>query len=115
MGAALERLLGAAGYRTTIFKSGEAMLEDESLVTADCFIFDVRLPGMSGFELHQRAALRGAVAPVIFVTAHDDAHARELAQASGAVAIFAKPFGRQSLLAAVAGALGPSGAVGGAA
>jgi len=45
------------------------------------------------------------VAPVIFITAYDDLPSREQAQAIGAVALFAKPFRGQPLLAAIAGAL----------
>ena len=105
MGQAIERLLSAAGYRTTTFQSAEALLEQEAAVRADCFILDIHLPGISGFELQQRLALRGDVAPVIFITAYDDLAAREQAQATGAVALFAKPFRGQPLLAAIAGAL----------
>jgi len=105
MGHAIERLLSAAGFRATTFRSAEAMLEYEAAVTADCFILDVHLPGISGFELQRRIALRRAVAPVIFITAYDDSAAREHAQAAGAVALFAKPFKGRPLLAAIAGAL----------
>jgi FixJ family two-component response regulator len=105
MGQAIERLLSAAGYRTATFQSAEAMLEDEAAVKADCFILDIHLPGISGFELQQRIAMRSTVAPVIFITAYDDLASREQAQATGAVALFAKPFRGQPLLAAIADAL----------
>jgi FixJ family two-component response regulator len=105
MRQAVERLLSAAGFHAMTFRSAEALLEDEVAVQADCFILDIHLPGISGFELQQRIALRGAVAPVIFITAHDDPASRAHAQAAGAVALLTKPFRRQPLLAAIADAL----------
>jgi FixJ family two-component response regulator len=107
MGQAIKRLLNAAGYSATTFTSGEALLEDEAAMRADCFILDIHLPGVSGFELRQQIKMRGGVAPVIFITAYDDLAAREHARAIGAVAIFAKPFRAEPLLAAIAGALAP--------
>lgn len=106
MGKAIERLLNVAGYGTTSFRSAEALLDDDVAVrAADCFILDIQLPGLSGFELHGQIAMRRAIAPVIFITAHDDPATREQAQALGAAAFFAKPFRRQPLLVAIAGAL----------
>jgi FixJ family two-component response regulator len=105
MRQAIKRLLGAAGYRTMTFSSAEALLESEASADADCFVLDVHLPGISGFELQQQMALRGVATPVIFITAYDDLACREQAKAIGAVAIFAKPFSAQPMLAAIAGAL----------
>ena len=105
MRQAIKRLPSAAGYRTMTFSSAEALLESEAGAKADCFILDVHLPGISGFELQQRIALRGVAAPVIFITAYDDLACRDQAKAIGAVALFAKPFGAQPMLAAIAGAL----------
>jgi FixJ family two-component response regulator len=105
LGRAVERVLSAAGYCATTFRSAEALLEDEMAVRADCFILDIHLPGISGFELQERIAQRSVDAPVIFVTAYDDPASRERARASGAVALFAKPVSGQLLLAAIGGAL----------
>jgi FixJ family two-component response regulator len=107
MGQAVERLLSAAGFRATTFRSAEALLADEAAMRADCFVLDIHLPGISGFELQQRIVRRGTAAPVIFITAYDDPASRAHAQAAGAVALFAKPFGGRPLLAAIAGALVP--------
>lgn len=105
MNQALERLLNAAGFEPTMFRSGEALLADGAATTADCFILDVHLPGISGFELQERIALCGAVAPVIFITAYADSAARERAREAGAAGFFSKPFSGQPLLAAIQQAL----------
>jgi FixJ family two-component response regulator len=105
MGQAIKRLLSAAGHRVTTFESAEALLADEGAMRGDCFVFDVHLPGLSGFDLQQRIAMHGVVAPVIFITGYDDVAAREQARQSGAVALLIKPFQGQLLLSAIAGAL----------
>jgi FixJ family two-component response regulator len=108
MNNALQRLLNAAGYRTTTFPSAEALLADELAVSADCFVFDIHLPGISGFELQQQLAQSGTNTAVIFITAYEDRACRQQAQRAGAVALFAKPFEGRQLLAAIAGAVMPS-------
>ncbi len=101
---AVERLLLAGGHRVSSFPSAEALLESEARSSAGCLILDVRLPGLSGFELRERLARQGAHPPVIYVTAHDDPSARERAAREGA-ALFIKPVDGRLLLDAVARAL----------
>jgi len=105
MSQAIERLLSAADYRASTFRSAEALIADDAAMAADCFIFDVHLPGESGFELRQRIALQGTGAPVIFITADCSSAAREQARLGGAFAIFSKPFSGQALLSTIANAL----------
>jgi FixJ family two-component response regulator len=102
MGQAISSLLHASGYRATVFQSAEAMLADEAALAADCFILDVHLPGLSGFELRQRIALQRAGAAVILMTADDSGAVHQRARAEGAVAIFLKPFGGPAFLATIA-------------
>lgn len=106
MSQAIERLLNAAGYDTRTFDSAEALLADGKAPAAACLVLDVNLPGLSGFELSRRMAESGMRQPIIFITAHDEAVARQKAEQAGAFAFFAKPFSGRSLIAAVATALG---------
>jgi two-component system response regulator FixJ len=58
----------------------------------------VRLPGMSGIELHRHLLARGCSIPVIFITAHgSDDHARLQATSNWTVAYFTKPLGDELL------------------
>lgn len=107
MGQAIRRLLKAAGYGVTTFQSAEALLRDEAALKADCFVLDVHLPGLTGFELRQKIAMRRAVAPVIFITADEDREIFQRAWSAGAVAVFLKPFNGPAFLATVADALVP--------
>jgi FixJ family two-component response regulator len=102
---ALERLLQASGHEVSSFASAEALLESEGCLGVACLVLDVRLPGLSGFELRERLAERGCEAHVIYVTAHDDPAARERAAREGAP-FFLKPVDGRALLAAICEALG---------
>lgn len=103
---AFERVLNAAGFRAEAFASAESLLESDAADRATCLVFDVHLPGLSGFEL-RRALVRSGCRqpPVIFITGHDDPAAREQAEALGASAYLPKPFAGRALVDAVARAV----------
>src|SRR5262249_27427786 len=97
----MERVLSAGGFAVVTFDSAEALIEADAARTADCLVLDVRLPGMSGFELYGRLALGGEPAPAIFITAHDEASTRSEAARVGAKGYLPKPFSGRTLLEAV--------------
>jgi len=68
-------------------------------------VLDVRLPGMSGFELYQKLTDAGINPPVIFMTSHDEGRTRQQAENALAVAYLPKPFPGKNLLTAVTEAL----------
>jgi FixJ family two-component response regulator len=98
---AVRRLLEAAGFDTRCFTSGGALLDDEQANDADCLVLDVHLPDMNGFDLQRRLAANGFSAPVVVITAHDDAMHRRAARDIGAFAYLTKPFSSLSLVDAV--------------
>ena len=98
MGQAVGRLLKAAGFQALAFCSGQALMDTNPVATGDCFILDIHMPGMSGFELADRLRARGVCAPIIFITAHDDPSSRERARDFRAFGYMLKPFGSESLL-----------------
>ena len=73
-----------------------------------CLILDVRMPGMSGVELHDQLIAWRDPIPVIFLTAHGDIPMAARAMAAGAVQFFEKPFNNQALLDAVQHAVAQS-------
>ena len=109
MSHALERILRLAGYTPNSYRSAEDYLSN-SRHDAACLIIDVQLPGMTGFELHARLAGAMERAPVIFVTAIDDAAARLKADAANSIAFLAKPFSGRTLLESVGRAIARDGA-----
>jgi FixJ family two-component response regulator len=103
---AILRLLEAAGFRAQAFASAEALLTESTMhQQADCFVFDLHLPGMSGIDLYRVLREAGVSAPVVIITAHDDAHFRQAATCIGAAAYIPKPFSGRALVAAVAKAM----------
>jgi len=109
MRKAIERLLRAGGFQCVSFASAEALLQADAADTAACLVLDVHLPGLSGFQLQRQLMASGRKSPVIFITAHDDAAARDEAQRIGSLAYFRKPFDGKALLEAIrqAGNLDP--------
>jgi FixJ family two-component response regulator len=101
MREAIESLLAAAGFETAAYASAEALLAGGAVEGAACVISDLRLPSMSGFELLAELRARGALAPVIVITAHDAPGMSKEAARLGAAAFLAKPFPGSALLAAI--------------
>jgi FixJ family two-component response regulator len=98
MSQALERLLRVAGYTPRTFSSAELLIEDGGATRAAYLVFDVQLPGMTGFELRERLVRQGNRAPVIFITAYDEPEARNAAGKAGALAYLTKPFAGKDLI-----------------
>ena len=74
-------LLESAGFSAVAFASAESFLSSGRPKQFSCLIADVRMPGMSGLELHQKLVASSYMIPTIIVSAHAD----ERARASGAV------------------------------
>jgi len=98
---AIGRLLRAAGFTVASFASAEEFLEATHPVRPRCLVLDVRLSGMTGFELHEELLAGGTAPPVVFITAHDDPATRERARRAGAVQYLRKPFEESALIEAL--------------
>jgi FixJ family two-component response regulator len=99
--AGLSDLLESAGLKTGHYSSAEEFLDNWHPGLSGCLVLDVRLPGMSGMELHTKLAESGAALPVIIMTAHGDMPMVRKALKTGAVEFLIKPFQDQELLLAV--------------
>jgi FixJ family two-component response regulator len=101
VGHALGRFLRSAGYAVESFGSAEAFLALHPAPASGLLIVDVRMPGMSGPELQRDLIRRGATIPMLFISAVDDAHVRDLVIAAGAAGWLRKPVDGEDLLARV--------------
>ncbi len=102
----LESLIKSVGVAVMLFASAEDFLDAAGYNHVDCLILDVRLPGMSGIELHRELASRSCKAPVIFITAHgDDDSVRSEVASHWTFGYLTKPFSEEELLNAVDAAL----------
>ena len=88
---ALALLLAEEGYDVDVAASGEEALDTLARSTPDALLTDVRMPGMSGIELFQRARAAAPDLPVIVMTAYGaDCDAARAADA-GADSFLTKP------------------------
>jgi FixJ family two-component response regulator len=97
MRRALGRLLRSLGHDVRVFGSAEEFEAED--VTVDCLVLDVRMPGLSGFELLERLRSRSAPTPVVFVTGHTDPKARDVPPFD--TQLLTKPFDELTLMAAI--------------
>ena len=99
-------LLEANGFSVTTFASAEQFLarlpEPEPVA---CLLLDVRMPGMSGLELHEELVRRGSALPLIFITGHGDVPMAVSRMKKGACDFLEKPFSDAQLRQLVADAL----------
>ena len=95
---ALQRLLQAYGFATSVFASAEQFLSRAKAQSASCLILDVRMPGMTGLALHDYLVSTGCRIPTILITACPTSGERRRAIASGVVSYLAKPLSEQALL-----------------
>ena len=105
MSQALERILRLGGHEPRKYVSAEAYLESGDASVVACFVIDVQLPGISGFDLQARLAQTNGATPIIFVTAFDTPEARARAHEAGAAGFLVKPFSGRLLLETVATAV----------
>ena len=91
-------LLESQGFKVAPFVSAEDFLRAWRPEFNGCLLLDVRMPGMSGLELHERLRARYCTLPVIFITGHGDVPMAVAALKKGAVDFIEKPFNDTELL-----------------
>ncbi|MET0348457.1 MAG: LuxR C-terminal-related transcriptional regulator, partial [Rhizobacter sp.] len=73
-------------------------------------LLDVRMPAMSGLEVHDTLRRRGVRIPVVYMTGHGDVPLAVEAMRKGAVTFIEKPFADEALESALALAFSPADA-----
>src|SRR6185295_2856017 len=94
----LERTLTREGYRVLLASDGQAALERLQAGGIDLIVTDLKMPGLTGFELLRAAK---AIAPdldVILLTAFGTVEEAVKAMKDGAYDFLTKPFRREQLL-----------------
>lgn len=92
--------LASAGYDVIDFADPAAALDtlkQQPPSGPACMLLDVRMPGMSGLDLHDRLHQRGVRLPVIYMTGHGDVPLAVQAMQKGAVSFLEKPFADDAL------------------
>jgi FixJ family two-component response regulator len=105
-------LVRAMGFDAEAFERAEEFLQSGRVDATSCLITDMRMPGMTGLELHDRLIASGKTCPTIVITAFPQEADRARALEAGVVCFLAKPFDHRELVACIMSVLG-SGAAGG--
>ncbi len=97
------QLLVRAGYEIVPAMNGEQALERVNAAAPDLILLDMRMPGMSGFDLLREFKKNPKTfdIPIIFLTADHDRDNVTRALAAGAVDYITKPFVAEELLGRV--------------
>jgi len=104
--AALQMLVKSLGLPARVFGSGEEFLDAYDGREGTCVLLDVRMPGMSGFDVRQQLASMGSDLPVIFLTAQGE---EEVPPWVGRVERIQKPFRDELLVRRIRELAGASG------
>lgn len=102
---AVTRLLRAAKYRVRGYGSADEFLDSDPRTEPGCILLDLKMPGVSGFELQESLAALEERLPIIFLSGHGTIPASVRAMKAGAVDFLTKPVRREALLPAVENAL----------
>ena len=102
-------LLESAGFSAATFTRAASLLRYKRLDKVACLIADMRMPEMTGLELHQRLVASHRTIPTILMTAYPDERVRAQALKAHVVCYLAKPFVAEELLAWVRSAVHEGG------
>ena len=102
-------LLESAGLAAATFASAALLLKSRRLKSICCLVADVRMPEMSGLELHQHLVASNRAIPTILMSAYADERLRAQALESKVVCYLAKPFAADELLACIRRAMQSQG------
>ena len=102
---ATRNLLQAAGFSASTFQSAESFLGSRRRHGISCLVADMRMPGMTGLQLHEALVASGDGVPTILITAYDDEIIRRRAREAGVYRCLSKPFSPDELFECIHWAL----------
>ena len=94
----LSDLVSTLNYKSQTYDSASNFLDTYNNDGLGCLILDLRLPGISGLELHQQLPEHGVDLPVIMISGFGDISTVVKAMKSGVLDFLEKPFKGQELL-----------------
>lgn len=106
-------LLNSAGLVAETFRDAAEFLGSGRVDDTACVIADMRMPGISGLDLHDYLQKSGKNIPTILITAFSKDAERERALRSGVCCYLTKPFSEKDLLSCIRLALATRQARGG--
>jgi FixJ family two-component response regulator len=93
----LQWLLEGQGFKVQTFANAEIFLKQWQPAQTGCIVLDIRMPGMTGIELHDELISQGHDVSVVFITGHGDVPMAVSRLKKGAADFLQKPFNHQEL------------------
>mgnify|MGYP005814170569 CR=1 FL=1 len=100
----LSRLLRSHGWQVDAYASAEEFLRQLPERAVGSVLLDIRMPGLTGTDLHDRLNACGSALSIIYLTAHSTVPVSVRAMKHGAYDFLEKPVDEAVLLAALEGA-----------
>jgi len=94
----LSDLVGTLNYKSKTYDDASEFLSKYSNKDYGCLVLDLRLPGISGLELHQKLSENNIDLPVIMISGFGDVSTVVKAMKAGVLDFLEKPFKGQELL-----------------
>jgi DNA-binding NtrC family response regulator len=107
MGESLVEWLNVEGYRTIWFRTGGEALQGLKATQPDAILCDIRLPDMTGEDIHRAIAPTISGTPVLFITGYGEIDQAVRLMKAGAVDYMTKPFEIDALLERIEKLLAP--------
>jgi FixJ family two-component response regulator len=101
----LEWLIDSVGLPVITFESGQAFLNYYNRNITGCLVLDVRMPDISGMDLHARLKQQGCTLPIIIMTGHADVDMAVRAMKAGAYDFIEKPYNDSLMLERIQSAI----------
>jgi FixJ family two-component response regulator len=102
----LALLLGLKGFRTQVFANAESLLRAYDEAWLGCILLDVRMPGLTGLELHAELRNRDCDLPIFIMSAYGDVPTARAALKAGAADFLEKPIDDDVLIDVLRSAIG---------
>ena len=101
----IRKLVETSGRTVETYASAGEFLENCKSDRPGCFVFDVRMLGMSGLALQERLAVESISLPILIITGFGDVPVAVQAMRQGAFDFIEKPFSGQMLIDRIEAAL----------
>ena len=107
----LKRFLENEGYLVSCAENSQEAIDLINQTKLDLIISDIRMPGVNGIELAQKARSifeekKQRIAPIIFITGYSDENSYKEAQEMDASDFIYKPFDKDRFLQSIKAAIG---------
>lgn len=97
----LKAMLESEDQCVEVYANGRDFLDSYDPSRGGCLLLDLNMPFMSGQQVLDALALKGATLPVIVITSVDDPKVKAHALQAGAVEVLEKPLDHRELLDAI--------------